>query len=77
MIFIADWLRYGISVRHLYREVSREPAIIIATETSFRVSDNYEHGPNEGVYPNACLIKSRCIRCGHEDVGWCWPWEED
>lgn len=77
MIFVFDWIRYGISVRHLYTEVSREPAIIIATDAGFRVSNNYEHSAEETVWPLACLIKSRCIRCGHEDLSWCRTWRED
>ena len=69
-IAISDYLKHGTWVQHLYEEVEETPAIIIATENSFRVSDNYQHEPNETVYPNATLIRCRCVRCGHEMFEW-------
>lgn len=64
-----DLIRYGIWTPHCY-ETTSEPAIIIATESSFRVSDNLTHASNETVYPNAELITGRCIYCGKRELGW-------
>ena len=67
---ISHYVKSGTFIQHFYEDIEETPAIIIATETSFRVSDNFQHEPNETVYPNATLIKCRCIRCGHEMVQW-------
>lgn len=66
---VIGYIRHGAFVQHLYEE-TREPAIIIATENSFRVSDNFQHEPNETVYKNATLINLKCIRCGHTISEW-------
>lgn len=66
---IKDLIRYGIWILHCY-ETIEEPAIIVATESSFRVSDNLIHTPNEIVYPNAELITGRCIYCGKKELSW-------
>lgn len=55
---------------HEWEEVERKPAIIIATEDSFRVANSYQHKPNERVYRNATLIKYRCKICGKEEEAW-------
>lgn len=65
-----DFFKYGVFVPHLYEEVDKKPAIIIATDNSFRVSKGYEHEPNETVYPNALLVRYKCIRCGKETYAW-------
>ena len=67
---ISNYVERGTFVQHFYEEVEEKPAIIIATKTSFRVSDNFQHDPNETVYPNATLIRCKCIRCGHEMFEW-------
>ncbi len=51
---IMNLIRLGICTPHCY-ETTTEPAIIIATESSFQVSDNLLHASNETVYPNAIL----------------------
>lgn len=63
------WIRTGYFVPHLY-ECTHERAIIIATENGFRVADNYEHTPDETVYPNAVLERGKCVFCGHEELSW-------
>ncbi len=63
------WLRSGYFVPHLY-ESTFEDAIIIATENSFRVADNYEHSKEETVYKNAVLVRCKCMDCGHEIQCW-------
>lgn len=63
------WLRTGDFVPHLY-ESTYEEAIIIATDKGFRVSDNYNHKPNETVYPHAILERCKCVYCGAEDNSW-------
>lgn len=67
---IPFWVRSGIWCPHVYKEETREPAIIISTTNSFRVSDNYVHNPNETVHPKATLIKSKCVCCGKEERSW-------
>lgn len=69
IIAIIDYIKYGVYVPHLYTQ-SEEPVIIIATDTSFRVSDNYQHTPEETVYPNATLLRCKCKYCGHETLSW-------
>ena len=64
------FIKHGAFVQHFYKEVEETPAIIIATENSFRVSDNYQHESSETVYPNATLVKCECIRCGHIMFEW-------
>ena len=63
------WLRTGYFVPHLY-ETTTEDAIIIATENSFRVADNYNHSKEETVYPKAVLERYKCVFCGHEELAW-------
>jgi hypothetical protein len=62
-------------VPHIYT-CEYEKAIIIATDNSFRVSDNYNHKPNETVYENACLITYTCKECGHKSYAWYHNWDE-
>ena len=69
------WLRTGEFVPHIY-ECCYEKAIIIATDNSFRVADNYQHTANETVYKDACLVRYKCIHCGHEDLAWYSNFEE-
>jgi len=63
------WLRTGLFVPHLY-EATTEDAIIIATDNSFRVSDNYNHSDDEVVYPHAVLERCECVFCGHKTSSW-------
>lgn len=65
-----DFLKYGSFVPHTFRDVECKEAIIIATDTSFRVSDNFLHESNEAVYPGALLVTSRCTCCGKEMQSW-------
>ncbi len=62
--------RRGIWVPHVYEDVSEEAAVIIATDRGFRVSRDYVHAPGETVYPEATLIRSKCIYCGKEELSW-------
>ena len=55
---------------HIYKEETREQAIIISTENSFRVSKSFMHNDEEIVHPNAILIKNKCIYCGKENFSW-------
>ena len=70
------WLRCGAWVPHIYGESEYEKAIIIATETGFRVSDSLMHESGETVHKDACLIRCRCVNCGREDVSWYHSWDE-
>lgn len=63
------WLRSGYFVPHLY-ESTFEDAIIIATDHSFRVADNYNHSGDEVVYPHAVLERCKCVFCGHKTLSW-------
>lgn len=67
---IPSWVRCGKWYPHTYKEVSREPAIIITNEYGFRVSDNYIHENNETVHKDATLIVSKCKYCGKEELSW-------
>ena len=63
------WFRCGEYIPHIF-ECSYEKAIIISTDTGFRVSTNYIHSDKETVHKDACLIKGKCIYCGKENLGW-------
>lgn len=67
---IPFFIRSGIWCPHIYMEVKREKAIIIATSDSFRVSNNLLHNANEKVYPKATLITDRCVCCGKKNMSW-------
>lgn len=68
-VAIKDLITHGIWVPHIFRD-EYEDAIIIATDKSFRVSDNYQHTPDEKVYAPATLIRSKCIHCGKVEYSW-------
>lgn len=67
---IPFFVKSGFWCPHIYGETTEEPAIIISTENSFRISNSYEHQPNETVHKNAILMKSKCIYCGKEEICW-------
>ena len=67
---IIDFLKYGNFIPHRYKDVENKRTIIIATDDSFRTSDNFEHSADETVYPDALLVKSKCICCGKEMLSW-------
>lgn len=67
---IPFFFKSGVWCPHLYKEESRESVIIISSENSFRVSENYIHSHNETVHPKATLIKCRCAYCGKEELSW-------
>lgn len=64
------FIKTGIWCPHIYKEETRSEEIIISTDNSFRVADNYLHKPNEVVHPHATLITSRCEICGKTDFSW-------
>lgn len=64
------FLKSGIWCPHIYKDESKEKAIIISTDNGFRVSNNWLHNDNERVHTNATLIRSRCIHCGKEELSW-------
>ena len=64
------FFKTGIWCPHIYKEETRSEEIIIATNKSFRVADNYLHTSNETVHPHATLITSKCICCGKTDFSW-------
>ena len=66
---VIAFIRCGEFIPHLYIE-EESPAIIIATDSSFRVSDNFQHERGETVYPNATLIHYKCKYCGYESLAW-------
>lgn len=72
---IKNFLKYGEFIAHIYKTKIVGKAIIIATKDSFRVSDNFEHSTNEEVFPNAMLIKNKCICCGKEEYNWVRDWD--
>lgn len=66
------FLKNGVWVQHVYDDYEiLKDKIVIATDSSFRIADSYNHNINEVVYPHADVIKSRCVFCGKETVGWC------
>lgn len=64
------YIKCGVWSPHIYKEETREQAIIISTENSFRVSKSFIHNDEEIVHPNATLIKNKCIYCGKENFSW-------
>lgn len=75
---VLGFFKHGVFIPHIFRDVDCKKSIIIATDDSFRVSDNYLHEPNETVYPDALLVTSRCICCGKETQRWYRePWRYD
>ena len=66
---VRDLLKHGIWIPHVYKD-TYEKAIIIATDHSFRVAQDYQHVRGELVYKDAYLIRSRYIYCGKEDLSW-------
>lgn len=67
---IPFWLRTGVWCPHVFIICESKPAIIIATDKSFRVSENYEHNENETVYPYATLMTWKCECCGTTTTDW-------
>lgn len=71
LIAVIDFFKYkSFMPQHIFVTEKEEPAIIIATDNSFRVSDNFQHSPEETVYPNATLIHCKCERCGYVTFLW-------
>lgn len=73
---VLDLIVHGIWVPHVYNEGDYERCIIISTDRGFRVSKSYEHTAEETVHMDACLIRSKCIYCGKEDLSWMPDWTE-
>lgn len=73
---VLDLLLHWVWIPHVYEEVDYERCIIISTDRSFRVSRSLEHTVGETVHKDACLIRSRCIYCGKEDLSWIPDWTE-
>lgn len=73
---VQDLVVYGAWMPHVYSEGDYERCIIIATDSSFRVSKGLEHTSEETVHPDACLIRSYCICCGKKDLSWMPDWNE-
>lgn len=67
---IPYFLRSGIWCPHVYSDTDKSEGIVIASDNSFRVSNNYTHTDAERVYPKATIIRSKCIYCGKEDISW-------
>ncbi len=67
---IPFFIRSGVWCPHRYKEESKETGIVIATDNSFRISDNFLHSNKEIVYPKATIIRSKCVHCGNEDISW-------
>lgn len=70
LIAIKDFICYGVWIRHLYADPEYSEGIVIASDTSFRISDNYAHNENERVYKNAIIEKCRCRYCNKEHISW-------
>lgn len=64
------FIRTGIWCPHIYKEEKIETAIVISTPDSFRISDNYQHLPNETVHKKATVTTCKCIYCGKESKSW-------
>ena len=86
ILAVVDWLKWVFThftfppssvFAHEFEEQPSKKVIIIATETSFRVSKGYAHEFGEKVYPNATLHTDRCRRCGKERHSWCRGSEDD
>lgn len=67
---LKNYFKYGSFIPHIYKDVSTEETIIIATDTSFRTSTSFEHMPNEKVYPKVLLVTSECVCCGKKMYSW-------
>ena len=67
---IPFFIKTGVWCPHIYIEEVYSEEIIISTDNSFRVSDNYLHTSDETVHPKATLITSKCACCGKEDYSW-------
>ena len=68
---VIDYFKHGcFAIVRNYMIIEEIPCIIIATDKSFRVSDNYQHTKDETVYKNATLTRSKCIYCGAEELSW-------
>jgi len=86
LLAIIDWLKcvfthfsfppFSLFVHEFVEQPSRK-AIIISTDTSFRVSKGYAHEFGETVHPHATLFTDRCRRCGKERHSWFDGGEED
>lgn len=63
-------IKTGVWCPHIYKEETRSEKIIISTDNSFRVANNYLHTSNETVHPHATLITNKCICCGKTDFSW-------
>lgn len=71
---VKDLFVHGVWIPHIFKDADYERCIIIATPKNFRVSKDLMHTADEKVYPDACLVRSRCIYCGKEDVSWFPDW---
>lgn len=67
---LKEYFQHRVFIPHTFRDVECKKTNIIATNDNFRVSENYQHEPNETVYPGALLVTSRCICCGKEMQSW-------
>lgn len=72
---IPFYLRTGEFIPHVFKD-TYERAIVITDGRTFRVSENLEHTAKEHVFPNGCLIRSRCKYCGAEDLSWYRDYDE-
>lgn len=68
---LLTFLCKGIWVVHMYGKSQYKKTTIIATNSSFRESDNYNHESNESVYKDAYLITNTCLCCGKKEYSWC------
>lgn len=80
VIAFIEFIKHGVFIPHVFRDVECKNAIIIATDDGFRVSENYTHDPNETVYSGALLVTSKCTCCGIETQRWYkepWKYNKD
>lgn len=73
---VKDFVVHGVWTPHIFKDADYERCIIIATPKSFRVSKDLMHTQEERVFPDACLVRSRCIYCGKEDLSWFPEWND-
>ena len=69
---VAHTARKGFYLTHLFKEETTDfiPAIIIANENGFRISETLEHKADEEVYPKGGYKVYYCVRCGKKEMGW-------
>ena len=65
-----EFIRYGVFIPHVYKEIGTERKDIFVTDNGFRVANNYEHLSGERLIRNVYVSTSVCSCCGKEFKTW-------